>query len=124
MKLRINRNQASGMFGGVKFELKAQVQLTPDEAALVSKYKVEKEVLLKKEIKIPFTGKAIVLDITIGSLIAGQAFKCNDVAEIIEYENSIKQSCGSFSNYLSIMESFGGEEVIEYGIESTEMSHV
>ena len=49
MKLRINRNQASGMFGGVKFELKAQVQLTPDEAALVSKYKVEKEVLAAME---------------------------------------------------------------------------
>jgi hypothetical protein len=53
MQLRISRNQAAGMFGGVKFELKAQVQLTPAEAALVGKYKADKEVLLKKEIKIP-----------------------------------------------------------------------
>lgn len=117
MQLRISRNQAAGMFGGVKFELKAQVQLTPAEAALVGKYKADKEVLLKKEIKIPFTGKAIVLDLTIGSLMAGQTFKCNDIAEILEYQENVKQSCEAFRKYLSVMETFGGEEVIEYAAE-------
>ena len=115
MRLRISRNQASGVFGGVKFELKAQVQLTPEESGLVSKYKADKEVLLKKEIKIPFTGRSLTLDLTIGSLMAGQTFKCNDIGEILEYEENVKQSCGSFSRYLSVMESFGGEEIIEYG---------
>jgi hypothetical protein len=114
MKLRISRNQASGMFGGIKFELSAQVQLAPEEAALVSKYKADKEVLLKKEIKIPFTGRAFVLDLTIGSLVGGQTFKCNDIAEILEYQESIKQSCEAFRRYLSVMETFGGEEIIEY----------
>jgi hypothetical protein len=114
MKLRISRNQASGMFGAVKFEVKAQVQLTPEESALVTRYKADKEVLLKKEIKIPLTGRALVLDLTIGSLVAGQAFKCNDIAEILEYEENIKQSCESFRRYLSVMESFGGELIIEF----------
>jgi hypothetical protein len=60
MTLKVARNQASGMFGGVKFELSARVNLTPDESALISKYKADKEVLLKKEIKIPLTGRALL----------------------------------------------------------------
>lgn len=114
MKLYITRDQSKGMLGGVKFELKARVELTSEEASLVEKYKVGKEVLLKKEIKIPFTGKAIVLDITIGSLVSGQTFKCNDIAEILEYERNIKESCESFKNYVEVMKHFGGEEVIQY----------
>jgi hypothetical protein len=114
MKLFVKRNQASGMFGGVKFELSARVELTPNESEIVKKYKADKEVLLRKEIKIPLTGKSIILDITIGSLIAGQTFKCNDIAEILEYENNIKESCGTFKNYIVVMSSFGGEETIEF----------
>jgi hypothetical protein len=115
MQLVISRNQASGVFGGIKFELRVQVRLTQKEAELIDKYKAHKEVLLKKEIKIPLTGRALVLDQTIGSLVGGQTFKCNDIAEIMEYEQNIKASCEAFQNYLTVMHSFGGEEVIEYG---------
>ena len=114
MVLKLSRNQASGMFGGVKFELSAKVALMPEESALISKYKADKEVLLKKEIKIPLTGRALLLDITIGSLVGGQTFKCNDIGEILEYESNIKESCQKFRDYLTVMHSFGGEEVIEY----------
>lgn len=114
MKLSITKDQAKGMFGGVKFELEAKVELTNEESELVKKYKADKEVLLKKEIKIPFTGRAIVLDITIGSLISGQAFKCNDIAEILEYEKNVKDSCESFKNYITVMKHFGGKEEFEY----------
>lgn len=114
MTLTLSRNQASGMFGGVKFELSAKVALTPDESAVISKYKADKEVLLKKEIKIPLTGKSLLLDITIGSLVGGQNFKCNDIGEILEYESNIRESCQKFRDYLTVMHSFGGEEVIEY----------
>jgi len=114
MKLSITKDQAKGMFGGVKFELEAKVELTNEESELVKKYKADKEVLLKKEIKIPFTGRAIVLDITIGSLVGGQAFKCNDIAEILEYEKSVKDSCEAFKNYITVMKHFGGKEVFEY----------
>lgn len=114
MRLFINRDQAKGMLGGVKFELSAKVQLTNEEAELVRKYKAEKEVLLKKEIKIPLTGRALVVNLTIGSLLGGQIFKCGDIAEILEYEKSVKESCEAFKNYLEVMKNFGGEEVIEY----------
>lgn len=69
--------------------------------------KADKMVLLQKDIKIPLTGRSIVLNITIGSLIAGQSFKCNDIAEILEYEKNVKDSCESFKNYIEIMRGFG-----------------
>lgn len=114
MKLFITKDQAKGLLGGVKFELEAKVELTGEESELIKKYKADKEVLLKKEIKIPFTGRSIVLDITIGSLVNGQTFKCNDISEILEYEKSIKESCELFKNYITVMKHFGGKEVLEY----------
>lgn len=114
MKLFITRDQAKGLLGGVKFELKARVELTNEESELVKKYKVDKEVLLQKEVKIPLTGRALNIALTIGSLTNGQTFKCNDIAEILEYENNVKESCKAFKNYLVVMKNFGGEEVITY----------
>lgn len=114
MKLYITRDQAKGLLGGTKFELSAKVELTSEESALVSKYKADKEILLQKEIKIPFTSKSLVLDINIGGLMVGQTFKCKDIADILEYEKNVKEACGIFKNYLEVMKNFGGQEVIEY----------
>jgi len=44
MKLFINRDQAKGLLGGVKFQLSARTELTKEEADLVKKYKADKEV--------------------------------------------------------------------------------
>lgn len=114
MRLILNRDQAEKMLGGMSFELRAKVELTEHESSLVQKYKAHKEILMKKEVKIPFTGRSLVLNITIGSLIGGQTFKCNDIGEILEYEINVKESCEAFKNYLQVMENFGGQEVIEY----------
>jgi hypothetical protein len=111
MKLFITRDQAAGLLGGVRFELRARIELTQEEAELVNKYKANKEVLLQKEIKIPFTTKAVLLDIKIGGLMEGQTFKCKD---ILEYEKNVKEASETFKNYLEVMKNFGGEEVIEY----------
>ena len=114
MKLTIKRDQAKGMLGGTKFELTAKVELTGEESSLVSKYKADKEILLQKEIKIPFSNKSLILDINIGGLVVGQSFKCKDIADILEYEKNIKEACGIFKNYIEVMKNFGGQEVIEY----------
>lgn len=119
MKLYIQRDQAKKLLGGVKFELSGRVELTPAESELVRKYKVEKETLVKSEVKIPFTGRSISIDLTIGTLMDGQTFKCNDIAEILEMEKTLKDSCGAFKHYLDLMNHFGGEEVIEFGDEET-----
>jgi len=114
MKLIIKRDQAKKLIGGISFELQAKVELSKEETDLVLKYKADKEVLMEKEIKIPFTGKSLILNITIGSLMGGQTFKCNDIGEILEYEKNVKESCEAFKNYIEIMASFGGEEVFEF----------
>jgi hypothetical protein len=115
MKLFINKEQTKALLGGINFELKVRVELTNNEAELVKKYQAEKETLLKKEIKIPLTGKSLILNLTIGSLILGQTFKCGDISEIIEYEKNVKESCEVFKTYLEVMKNFGGQEVIEFG---------
>ncbi|SLM28722.1 conserved hypothetical protein [Desulfamplus magnetovallimortis] len=114
MKLFIVRDQAKKMLGGISFQLSARVELSSEEADLVKKYKMDKEVLLEKEVKIPLTGRSIALNITIGSLMQGQSFKCNDIAEILGYEENVKESCKTFKNYIEVMKHFGGEEVVEY----------
>lgn len=49
-----------------------------------------------------------------GSLTSGQTFQCNDISEILAYEENIKHSCGVFNDYLEVMKSFGGEEVFDF----------
>jgi hypothetical protein len=114
MKLFITRDQAKGLLGGVKFELSARVELTPEEADLVKRYKADKEVLVQKEVNIPFTGRTLNLGLTIGSLTSGQTFKCADIGEILETEKNVKEACEAFKNYLEVMKNFGGQEVVEY----------
>ena len=105
------------MFGGVKFELEARATLTAEESGLINKYKVQDEVLTEKQIKIPLTDRALIIKITIGSLVAGQTFKCNEIKEILGYEAEIKASCASLRELIEVMKTFGGEEVIEFSAE-------
>lgn len=102
MQLHLRKNQATKFFGGVKFELQARVTLTEDEDSLVNKYRVQDEVLVEKQIKIPFTDRALLVKMTIGSLVAGQTFKCNDIAEILHYEETIKASCAELRQRLEV----------------------
>ena len=48
----------------------------------------------------------------IGSLLAGQTFKCNDILEIQAYEDEVKGSCHRLRSIIETMKTFGGEEVI------------
>ncbi|MDD2228946.1 MAG: hypothetical protein PHY48_06010 [Candidatus Cloacimonetes bacterium] len=112
MKLTISRDQAKALLGGVNFELRAHVQLTQQESEIIKKYKAHKEVLLSKEMSL--FGNKFNIDIKIGDLVDGQAFKCKDISQIIETEKNIKEACASLKNYILVMNSFGGEEVFEY----------
>ena len=112
MKLSITRDQDKGLMGGISFVLQVQVQLAGDEQEIIQKYKAHKEVLLTKTISI--MGRSVDLAITIGGLMEGQKFKCKDIAEILTYEENVKDACSNFKNYIEIMSHFGGEEIIEY----------
>jgi len=119
MKLHLKRSQSGKLLGGVKFELEAKAQLTQEESELINRYKVQDELLAEKQIKIPLTNKVLVVKLTIGSLISGQKFKCNEISEILGYEEEIKTSCQSLCQLLEVMRSFGGEEVIEFTAEGS-----
>jgi hypothetical protein len=113
VQLHLSRGQATKLFGGVRFELHARATITEEEAELIGRYKVQDEVLADKELKIPLTGKSIFLKVTIGSLVSGQTFKCNDIREILNYEQEIKSSCATLRQMIEVMKTFGGEEVID-----------
>lgn len=111
MKLIIKRNQADkkGLFGGnkgVDFTLSYKVELTPEEQELINKYKVQNEVLM--------TSHDGYLKTTIQDLINGQAQTTQDIETLLKNEGVAKNVCKNFKNYLDVLRSFGGEEVVEY----------
>lgn len=112
MILKITRDQSKALLGGVNFELKAQVELNNEEAELIKKYKAHKEILLSKEVSL--FGNKFSVDIKIGDLVDGQAFKCKDIAQILTTEEHVKEACQSLKNYIMVMKSFGGQSIFEY----------
>lgn len=112
MILKIVRDQSKALLGGINFELKAQVELTSEEAELIKKYKAHKEVLLSKEMNL--LGNKFDIAIKIADLVDGQAFKCKDIAQILETEENVKEACKSMKNYIMVMKSFGGQDTYEF----------
>lgn len=115
MRLLINRNQqqVKGFLGGNKgmlFELKCRVELTSPENDLVARYKVR---------DMDVAG-AIVPDgkdpslLTVGKLLEGITYPCRDVTQLLAVEEQIKNGCKNFKMLLMVMNTFGGEEVVEF----------
>lgn len=109
MKLIIQRNQADkknffGMHKGVKFSLAYKVLLSEIEMKLVRHYRVGDEVLHTTK-----NGR----DITIKDLMTGQQLIAEDIKILFEMEAMVRGVAQNFRNYLDVLESFGGEEIIE-----------
>ena len=98
--------------GGVNFQLEAKVDLTQEESDLVKSYRADKEVLLQSEVSI--FGKVLEFDLKIEDLVKGRNFKCKDIGDILATEVNVKEACQNFKNYIEVMKTFGGREVIEY----------
>jgi len=116
MRLVIKRSQAEqvGIFGGhkgMKFLLACRVDLTPEESGLVTKYKAEHELLTHIKIgdDVKQSGFLFIKD-----LVAGKSYECKNVTELLQAEEEIKKGCENFKTLLTVMTSFGGEEVIEF----------
>ena len=115
MKLIIKRDQEAktGLLGGhkgMRFILSYRVELTPEEQALVTKYKMENYLLTcttdKNGDKISFH--------TIGSLMRGGTEIVDDVTILLNNEDVLKKACRNFKTLLEVMATFGGEEVYEF----------
>ena len=114
MKLYISRDQSEqkGLFGGSKgfsFSLSCRLELTEDEKQIIDKY---------KQWDIPVysyaTTKGTEASWSLRELTTGRTVNCSGVAALLSDEEEIKNACANIQVLLDVMESFGGEEVIEF----------
>jgi len=115
MKLIIKRNQQAqkGIFGGHKgmtFLLSYRVELSPEEKALVEKYKVENYVLTYNT----KDKDGLQIQKTVRDLMDGSFDNVKDITILLNNEEIIKNACKNFKILLKVMETFGGEEVIDF----------
>jgi len=94
----------------MKFLLSYRVELTPEEQALVTKYKVENHTL---KFITDQKGNKIPKD-TISSLMRENTEALYDVTILLRNEDVVKNACKDFKTLLEVMTTFGGEEVIEF----------
>lgn len=118
MKLIIKRDQhnVKGFFGGDKgmaFQLNCRVELTPEEHELATKYRIKGMILAKAKQRPDKEVSAYDL-ITVNTLLNGVSYTCRDVDHLLETESDIKRACEHFKLYLTVLATFGGEEVIEF----------
>jgi hypothetical protein len=115
MKLIIKRDQKQlkGLLGGNKgmlFQLSFRVELTTKEQELITRYRAENEPLT---VRTTSKGEEVP-GLIIGNLVRGVSYEVKDVGTILNNEQIVKEACESFKTLLTVMESFGGEEVVEY----------
>jgi len=116
MKLIIKRDQKQekGLFGGdkgMKFLLSCRTELTPEEQSLIKKYKPEREMLAAISLEEDPKQSGLLF---INDLIIGKTYECKDVITLLYVGDKIKKACENFKTLLVVMDSFDGEEVIEY----------
>jgi hypothetical protein len=123
MKLLLRRDQKSGFTGGMSFVLSVRADLTDNERANISKYKLGKTMLYTKaEITDPGSGllglasrlafKAMNISISVDDLTQGKRVECKDIVEMLAVEDQIKEAFRTFKHVLEAAATFGGEEVV------------
>ena len=120
------------------FGLSARVDLAPDEAADIQRYRFGKLLIYSSEAAQKHADRAhmrlgsgsasgilgglvsaamsrIALNVTVDSLIQGQHIECKDMDELLGAEEAIRNACETLRAYLDVATTFhGSEEVIEY----------
>ncbi len=134
MKLKLRRNQQSGITGKVSFKLFFIVDLDADEAAALQKYKFGKHVVyetpkgaaaseaLKMASSLGGIGRGLASHIaakafdhilTVNDMLNGKEIVCKDIDEMIAAEEQIKDACQTLSRILYMCQHFEGEEIID-----------
>ena len=118
MKLYIKRDQKphTGLLGGNKgmiFILSYRLELTPDESALVTKYKIEEYPLTFKKDERDRDGNPIPT-MTVRHLMFGGKDEVKDITVLLNNEQVLKDACANFKTLLGVMATFGGEEVVDF----------
>lgn len=116
MRLVLKKERKKKVFGGVSFRVSAEVKLTKEERDIVNAMKLKQDVLFSKKVT-NIWGTPIMdrkLKVTVGDLINGETYKCNDVGEVIAYSDSLKEACETLKTYIEAARTFGGEETYEF----------
>ena len=125
MKLLLRRDQKSGLIGKITFLLDVRAELTEQEKASISKYKLGDTMLYERG-KMTDQGsgllgvasrlafKALNLTISVDDLSKGKRVECKDIVEMLAVEDQIKEACQTFHAVLRAASAFGGEEVVDF----------
>lgn len=114
--------------GKVAFALQARVELSNEEEEALLRYKFGKEVLYSKENVTPthanrntwagigrnLAAAALNLVITVDDLVKGKTVECKSIVEMLDVEDTIKESCDVLKGMLEAALNFEGESVVEY----------
>lgn len=124
MKLLLRRDQRQGILGKVVFTLEVRAELTQEEAAAISKYKLGDTVLYERNTMIdPGSGllglasrvafRAMNMSLSVKDLTGGKKLECKDIVEMIAVEDQVKEAGKTFHSVLHTARLFGGEEVVD-----------
>lgn len=128
MELLLSKSQKSGMLGGVSFVLDIKTKLSPEEQALIKKYKMGNLLVYEKlpvseavrnlggmaSALTAIASKALKLQITVDNLVGGRKVECKDIGEMIAAHEQIESAADNFYALLMAAKNFEGEEVITY----------
>jgi hypothetical protein len=114
MKLFIKRDQedVKGFFGGskgIRFSLNCRIELTPEETALVEKYKQWDLTVHSYPTTSNTNARWSLADMTKGCTVT-----CDGVGALFNSEEEVKKACANTKVLLNVMNSFGGQEELEF----------
>ena len=124
MKLLLRRTQGAAILGKPTFALDVRAELSDDERARISKYKLGDTTLFSRY-EMTDRGKGLLglisriifkmrnLTITVNNLTNGKHIECKDVVEMLAIEEHIREAGRTFISVLRASTHFGGEEVVE-----------
>lgn len=123
MKLLLRRNQRAAMLGKVVFTLEVRANVTDEERANITKYKLGDTMLYQSHEITGGSGllgmasrlayKAITINVSVNDLAHGKKIEVKDIVEMLAVEEQIKEAAQTFVAVLSAAAQFGGDEVIE-----------
>lgn len=123
MKLLLRRDQRAGMLGKVIFTLDVRADLSADERANITKYKLGETQLYASHDIQGGSGllglasraayKAMTISVAVKDLAGGKHIECKDIVEMLAIEEHIKEAARTFAQVLAAASHFGGEEVVE-----------
>ena len=111
MHLRIYRSESKGMLGGLSFEYSIKIVPTPQETALIQRYKADREIIYQMERNI--LGQKWEINFTFGDFLRGKTVKNKNIAELIALEHAIRNACSDLDIVLAAFSKIGQEEIIE-----------